>query len=219
MWPWRSMRPTRRSAASTSLPIFHLERGKGQAQIGGEGRDHHARHVGLTLVAGALERLAVNGDYAAFSEYLQEHCRERTKCGVERLGIDDAQHVGKRVVRRDSVLQPQEPFGKLDFRATELGHLRAVGGVTQHRKEGDNQDLDEVVAHVVGARIGGALEGAHEKRHGESPRCPGVPPRIHDSRLCKPNRTGHMRFPCPSPGHVLQDQSTPFRSDLTRSPF
>ena len=82
------------------------------------------------------------------------------------------------------MLQLQETLEKLDLLAAELGHLRAAPRPAQHRDEGDDEQLDQILPRVLGARIGHALERGDEELHGGTPKC-GVLSRIHDSRLCK----------------------------------
>lgn len=56
------------------------------------------------------------------------------------------------------MLELQETLEKLELRATELGHLGAALRTAQHGDERDDQDLAEVVPHVLGTRIGNAVE-------------------------------------------------------------
>ena len=64
------------------------------------------------------------------------------------------------------MLELQETLEELELHATELGHLGAALSATQHGDERDDQDLAEVVPHILGARIGNALERGDEKLHG-----------------------------------------------------
>ena len=69
----------------------------------------------------------------------------------------------------------QKPFKELEFRASELGHFRAVLRTAQHCQERDQQDLDQIVANVVGSGIGNALERGQEELHRRPPRITGSP--------------------------------------------
>jgi hypothetical protein len=96
----------------------------------------------------------------------------------------------------------QETLEKPELRTSELGHLRAALRAAQHGNEGDDEDLDEIVPNVLGARIGYALERRDEKLHGWTPRC-GVLSRIHDSQLCKRYQLRSYAIPLPRAGGWL----------------
>jgi hypothetical protein len=58
--------------------------------------------------------------------------------------------------------------------------------------------LDQVVADVLGPRIGNALERFQEELH-RAPESLGVSLRIHNLRLCKPNQDQVAQVICDSP--------------------
>jgi hypothetical protein len=58
----------------------------------------------------------------------------------------------------------------LRFARSELGHLRAALRAAQHGDEGNDENLDEIMPRVFGARIGNALERGDEELHGRTPR-------------------------------------------------
>jgi hypothetical protein len=48
----------------------------------------------------------------------------------------------------------QEPFKKLEFRASELGHFRAVLRTAQNCQERAQKNLDQIVADVLFSCVG-----------------------------------------------------------------
>ena len=65
----------------------------------------------------------------------------------------------------------------------EAPDVGTVLGTAQHRGEGDEQHLAEIVPGVLVARVEMA-EYSQDRFHRELPNI-GVLPRIHDSQLCK----------------------------------
>jgi len=121
------------------------------------------------LVVGAFERLAVDGDDATLGQRRDQSGDQRAERSIERLRVDQAEHGRERVVRWHAVLELQEALEKPELCASELGHLRAVLGAAQHGQKGNDQDLGQIVARVLGARVGDALERGKEKLHREAP--------------------------------------------------
>ena len=90
--------------------------------------------------------------------------------------------------------EPEKTLEELDLLAPELGHLRAALRAAQHGDEGDDEDLDQVVPDILGARIGNTLERGDEELHGGTPRW-GAPSSIHDSQLGKQERVRSYAIP------------------------
>jgi hypothetical protein len=152
------------------IAVLGRDRGERQPEARRIGRDHHSGRALLPLVVGPLQQLAVDGDHTAFGQRRDKSRGDPSERGIERFWVQRAQHGRERVVRRDAMLELQEALEKLDLLPAELGHLRAAPCPAQHRDEGDDEQLDEVVPRVLGARIGNTLERGDEELHGGTPK-------------------------------------------------
>src|SRR5690242_12575018 len=69
----------------------------------------------------------------------------------------------------------EKALENLECCASERGHFRPVSGTAQHSQDREQQDLDQIVAGILGSRIGNALERGQEELHRRPPRIGGSP--------------------------------------------
>jgi len=147
------------------VAVLDFERGKRHAQARGIGRDHHLRRMAVAFIVGALEGFAIDGDNTGLAKLLDERRGQVCEHRIEGFRVDHAQHCGERVVRWNTVCELEEAIEKLEFCVAERGHLAATLGAAENRDEGDHKDFRQVVASVVGTRIGNRVEGVEKQLH------------------------------------------------------
>src|SRR3954464_8854508 len=76
-----------------------------------------------------------------------------SEAGVKLRRIEQTEQAREGVVARDAVAQAQERAEVVVLGAAKQSHVGAVLGATEHGTEGDQQDLVQVVAGVVGAWV------------------------------------------------------------------
>src|ERR1700675_1986222 len=117
--------------------------------------DHVKRFVARTALEGASQRLAVDRHHACEIEPvgLGKGGHEASECGFEGTRLEQTEHSAEGVVARNPVLQmqkqPQQPFLGL----SKLRHIRAGLCSAQHRRQGDDQYLRQIVPRVGRPRI------------------------------------------------------------------
>ncbi len=140
--------------------------GQGQAQPRGIGRHHHPRARAFRLAPRAPQRLSVDGDHVPIPHQCGHVGQHPSEGRVEGLRVEHAEHRREGVMRRDRMLQVQEVPEKAFLFPAERRHSGAGRCSAQHRDEGDDEQLAEVMARVVSPRIGDVIEGGKEDLHG-----------------------------------------------------
>ena len=128
-------------------------------------------HVQRRFPGRAVERtpqaLAVNRYHTL--QTLGEALHEAHETGLERLGIEPAEHPAEGVVAGDAVLQTQELAQERPFGPAKGLHVGAVFATAQHAAEGDDQNLVKVVADVILPGVGDLGETRDELFHAGAP--------------------------------------------------
>jgi hypothetical protein len=92
----------------------------------------------------APERLAVDCHHALAA--LGKALHELGKAGPELLGVEQAEHPAEGVVAGHAVRQSEKLPQETLLQLPEQRHVGAALAATQHRAQGDHQDLPEQVA-------------------------------------------------------------------------
>ena len=173
--------------------------GQHQALVRRPGRDQVQRRRPGARLAGAGEGLAVDrhdraGEPRAARQALGEGGREAAERHLERHRVEKAEDAAERVVARDPVRQGQKLPQKGLLGAAEQRHVAAGLGPAQGRREGDDQDLRQIVTCVAGPRVRHARKRLPQALHG---RPPGA--NLEPYRIAKPNPTATPNLKCDSP--------------------
>jgi len=171
-----------------------------------EGRDHMDRGFGAFLPAGALQRLAIDGDH--ISDRPGQGRDPSDEAALEFLGVKRREDVAEVIMRGSAVAKRSEPTQKIELLLPEPGDVRERLGSRQHRKQAQQQNLLERIQHLAGlARVGQIPEMIQKNdRFAECPefrrRIPhGNPPPIEsedqtDSALYALSGISFIRLPC-----------------------
>ncbi len=143
------------------------------------------------------QRLAIDRDHAP--DLLGKGRHELPKRRLEGQRVENAEHPAERVVARDPVFQPKKLPEQPFLRHAEVRHVGAALRTAQHRRQGDDQNLREIVPGVPRPRVRQLLENPRELLH-PTPRANGSPPQNPSPQPMQYPSHPHMRFPLPLKG-------------------
>jgi len=123
----------------------------GQPGLGRKHVDQMQRRAAPATLEGAAQGLAVHGHDTP--QGLGEVPHEAAQSRLEGLRIEQAEHPAEGVVAWNAVFQAQDLAQQGLLGAAEQGHVGAALRPAQHRSQGDEQDLHQIVLRVGGPRI------------------------------------------------------------------
>src|SRR4051812_25318086 len=143
---------------------------------GGVGADQLQRAPALPAVAGVPQGLAVDRDLPRPVRLGLVRREDRADPGeedaLERVRVDQHEDAAEGVVRGDAVRQGEEAPEPGLLAAAAVGHVLEALGLTEHRADGDDQDVDQPVLDP--ARVARVLDGSESGDQGVEhglPRC------------------------------------------------
>jgi hypothetical protein len=172
------------------LPLSQRHAHAGRPDI-----DHVQRRGLPAACESPAQGLAVDADHAVDGEALAELAQDR----FQPLRGQHAENIAESVMARDAMSQLQElPQQLLSAVAEEL-ELGAGLGAGQRRRQGNDEDLHQIVSAVAGARVLERAEHALELAHSGLPPRLGDIQRIHFAPLCN-SPVRPYAIPLPSRG-------------------
>ncbi len=124
------------------------------------------RPAAALAVEAAPGRLAVDGDDRTGPGLLGKRRDEAAEAGLERVGIEQAEDPREGVVTRDAAFQAQQATQQWLLGAPEQRHVDAAFGAAQHRRQRDQQDLQQIVAlGITRARVDQILKARPKPLH------------------------------------------------------
>src|SRR5437773_7777281 len=88
-----------------------------------------------------------------------------TRC----TGVEQPEYPAESIVAWDAVLQPQELAQQTFLGTAKLRHVGAVVRSAQHRRQGNDQNVDQIVPRIVRSRVRHVLEKVLEFLHRTTP--------------------------------------------------
>jgi len=132
-----------------------LSGGQRQAGFGRKDVDQVNRQGALASLVGAAQRFAVDREHAAQIQAVKfgECCDKASERLLEGCGIEHAKHVAEHIVARDTFLQRHKSAQQIYLAPTKIGHVRATRGPAQHRRQGNEENLQQRIRRIGRARI------------------------------------------------------------------
>src|SRR5262249_58549958 len=87
------------------------------------------------------------------------------ECGLEGHRIEQPEHTTEGVVAWNSVLQPKKLPQQGFLRQAKVRHVGATLGSAQHCRQGNDQDIQQLVPRILGARVRQRSESPLESLH------------------------------------------------------
>ena len=115
------------------------------------------------MLEAVAKALAIDGHELAAGE-LDHRGHPLLEAAIEGPGVQATEDIAEGVVGGDAVGQVQEGLQPGEPGPAILGHGGPAVGPTDHREEGDGEEIDQFVAAVGASGVGHCFEGAGNLR-------------------------------------------------------
>src|SRR5207248_6264158 len=155
--------------------------GNRKPRLGGPHVDQLQRRRFAATLERTAQGFAVHRHHAV--QLLGKFRQEPAKYWFECLRVEQPEYPAEGIVAWDAVLQPQELAQQSFLGTAKLRHVGAVVRSAQHRRQRNDQHVDQILPRIVRSRVRHVLEKVLEFLHRTTPHSDsGVVFRIHIAR-------------------------------------